>query len=515
MARIERASPEVKAPVKQAVLIDPNAFKFTGAGEGLKAIGEVLTELGERKKKAKDSIGISDSNSIIKNTEIDMETELQNTPFKDRPKIRQKWSNASITRINELDMSQGEKNRAIQGSRVAWETIINLGELSDTEAIVKESQVKAGDKWGEALVNAQGNPEDINVGIAEEALDKTLTNMGPADAKSFKEEIIKVSVRQMHDNAKSEVRELAAGSPLVAIERIEGEQSIRIKGEPKDFSLVSNEDLLSAKNLAKSTLVSNSNKIQREFDLAVGAAATEISEGIKNKTITENDIWQMEITVPIGKEKDLELWRESRASTVRGIEDRTRKQQDGVEKKKREDAYNPQVVASLKTQARGAVTPTEVSKVKELAQDAFSKDEIDDNDIESISISADATFKTVFDKTIDEAEKQLSDIMLRGTSSESLAPWIQSQVVRISATGRAVTSEEISDLIQTFQDVGKAKQWSINEARREVDEEVASTEKQESVKEGRILFLESQKKWLRKTDTELVEEYKAWLTQKP
>ena len=35
MARINRASPEVKAPVKQAVLIDPNAFKFTGAGHYL------------------------------------------------------------------------------------------------------------------------------------------------------------------------------------------------------------------------------------------------------------------------------------------------------------------------------------------------------------------------------------------------------------------------------------------------------------------------------------------------
>lgn len=80
MARIERASPEIKAPVKQAVLIDPNAFRFEGAGEGLKEIGLTISEIGKRKVASQDSLAISKVNNSQQLTEAKMRDFMVRNP---------------------------------------------------------------------------------------------------------------------------------------------------------------------------------------------------------------------------------------------------------------------------------------------------------------------------------------------------------------------------------------------------------------------------------------------------
>ena len=211
----------------------------------------------------------------------------------------------------------------------------------------------------------------------------------------------------------------------------------------------------------------------------------------------------MEINVPLSKQKELASFRKTWAGIARGIVERKKKQIDGTNKKDREEAYSPELVAELKTEARNALSVTEVEAVKMKAATALEKDNIDDADIETINIDAEKTFKIATDKAIDDGESQFASIQLRGTSNESLTPWIQSQVLSQTATGKKITSEFVTNLISTFQDVGKAKQWSVNQTR---DEVIATINKEEeegksvSVDDIRLLYIQSQKKWLRKTD---------------
>ncbi|KKL86023.1 hypothetical protein LCGC14_1948870, partial [marine sediment metagenome] len=320
------------------------------------------------------------------------------------------------------------------------------------------------------------------------------------------------------DDAVNAVRNAAAEQPVVATEAIDKELAQRKKGDVENFIDVSSEELLSAKKLAKSTIVSNSNVIQEEFDIAVGQATTNVIDGIRNKTITEADIWSMPIGVDPSKEGDVGAWRSTWATTVRLIGERKRAIQEGRNKDAREKAYDPALVAALKTEARAAKSTVAIQNIEERAAKALSRDFINDDDLESVSVSANATFETAVDKTLDESESQLSGIMLQGTSTVSLVPWLQSQALAITLTGRKFTAEDSTNLLKTFQDVGKAKQWAVDQTRRDVDAEIAKQRKAKqdvSVNDVRLIYLRTQKEWLRKSDTQLTEEYTEWLKRKP
>lgn len=81
MATIKRVSASTPVPVQQAQLIDPNAFRLsTASAEALKTIGGVVTELGERKRKAQDSLSTAEIGASEQFAEAQMVDFMQDNP---------------------------------------------------------------------------------------------------------------------------------------------------------------------------------------------------------------------------------------------------------------------------------------------------------------------------------------------------------------------------------------------------------------------------------------------------
>lgn len=530
MARIERTEATGKIPVKQAQLIDPGAFRFsTSVARAVQGAGATLTqmskeeravkqELAKRKLAMKDKIGTSDSKALMRDAEQEYAKKIETAPLEEHEAIRQKQINAAKFSIAGLELSPDARELVENDVDIWSNDFDDTAELANIQEVQKTASVRVIDDYEQSLIEAGGDLADPNFLKAEEALDDHFKNLEPSEAKILKRKANERAVKQIESDANTEIRELATRVPQEAIKRIETEQAQRKKGKEEDFPLVSNEDLQSAKKLAESTIVSIKNQSQEKFDLAVGQATTTVTDGIRERTVTENDIWTMEVDVPLDKQGDLGKWRNTWAGIIRNIETRTRKKQDGTDKKNREDAYDPELVASLKTEARNAESPTDVADIKRRASVALGENKIDDADLETISVNADKTFQTAVDEAVDTGDTELRRIILKGTSTESLTPWLQSQIVSITATGRKIAAGEVTDLIQTFQFVGKAKTWAAGEARRAVELEIEQKQKDKkpmTLDDVRKLSLETQKVWLRKTDTELTEEYRAWLKQKP
>ena len=188
MARITRSSPSVAAPVKQAVLIDPNAFKFTGAGDGLKEIGNVLTELGKRKRDMQDRISISNANAFMENAEREAAKELVDAPFDKRQEIRLKWINIAKEQIGNENLSGEAREIANNKSGIWGDTISDLGEINDITEISTIADFSTSNDFQNALVSfEEGSPEFIE---AEDAFDKQYANRPPQEAKVIKDSIV-------------------------------------------------------------------------------------------------------------------------------------------------------------------------------------------------------------------------------------------------------------------------------------------------------------------------------------
>lgn len=247
-----------------------------------------------------------------------------------------------------------------------------------------------------------------------------------------------------------------------------------------------------------------------QYDIAIGKAASDFVKSIQNGTLSEEMVWGYDIDVALNKQSDLAGFRKEWVAVARGIDDRKLALADDNKKRAIKEAYNPQIVSELKTRAALAKTSAEIQSVKMEAAQALASNYIDDADLENISYKAETTFASLVDSTLDESDTQFARIILRGTSDESLVPWLQSQVLASQAAGRPITQEVTTKLIADFGFVAKAKQWAVNEARRQVEREV-KTQEIVDVNQVRLMYLQAQKRWLNKSDTELVDEYKEWL----
>lgn len=84
MARIERTSSAQPIAVEQAQLIDPNAFRFSTAGAtALSGIGNVLQELGQRKRAAQDSLAINEVGEARDLAQAEMQQFMVDNPDPD------------------------------------------------------------------------------------------------------------------------------------------------------------------------------------------------------------------------------------------------------------------------------------------------------------------------------------------------------------------------------------------------------------------------------------------------
>ena len=532
--RVERFTAQGEIPVQQAQLIDPGGFPAdTSSAEALRVAGETVAdfalrlererkvkeELAKRKRAAQDRIGITDANAIMDNVDREYGKRIIGVPLPEHAAIMVDEINKARAKVAQLDLSPDAREIANSNTDIKADKFSDIAELANIVATDKDALIRVSEAYMEALT--EGDIDDID--NAERLLDAQLKNMTPAEATKYKAGLDEKAMEDMEDKALSNLRDKASLSPdnfleIVTdelAERKKGKTSLKIGQSASDFALASDADLITLKNYAKGIITSNKNKIQEQYDIATGEAVKSWTGGIVSGTLTEQGVWETLIAVSPGQEADLAAFKSKWATVARGIATRKRAQQEGKNKKAREDAYNPKLAAELKTDARNAESEKQIMTINERAAKALVQDFIDDADMEAISLNASKSFDTVVDKTIDSHDAGLKAIMLKGTSTVSLPAWLQSQVLAITATGRLITSAETQELIRNFGEVGKAREWGADEARREIEAELEKTEKKETVNDVRILYLQAQKRWLSKTDIELVEEYKSWLNSKP
>ncbi len=278
MARIERAEPPVKVPVKKAVLIDPNAFTFKGAGKGLEVIGKVLTELGERKRDMQDKIGISNANAAMENAQREAAKELINTPFDKRAEVRQKWTAQAQSEIGLLNLSPDAMELTQNKVGIWADTVKDLGEIDDTELAAKEALTLTADDYGKALV--EGSPEDIIE--SEAALNEVLSiQMTETEAKQFREKIEATALKQMEDNAIRIQKEKAVVAPKKTNDEVTAEIDARKKGKKPsgEFALISNKELESIRDYTKTIGEKQKTQSVQNLNAATVDAYDQIRDG--------------------------------------------------------------------------------------------------------------------------------------------------------------------------------------------------------------------------------------------
>lgn len=346
-------------------------------------------------------------------------------------------------------------------------------------------------------------------------------NTTTVDQKLLFTELTRKGFEQVNQDAVEAKRNEAGIDPIGVEAEMKAERELRATGVmTPELAALTGEDLVDIGKFAKSAGAENAANSKRAFDVAIGNAvagwSTKISD--PNTELTEREVWNTPIEVPPIHQAGLGAKREFWAGIARGITARRRQMQEGVNKKTREDAYNPVLAAELKTRARKAESVTDIEKIKEDASQALTRNEIDDTDIETVNFNADKTFDTLADATIDTEEVRYRSIILKGTSTESLVPWLTAQTIAITAAGGEITAEETQELIQQFERAARAKEWAVARPRESIEREIDKAEaakKTLSVDEIRDLYLKAKKVWLRKSDTDLIKEYDAWLSSKP
>ncbi len=165
MARIERAEPRVQAPVKQAVLADPNAFRFTGAGEGLEAIGGILTELGERRKKAQDSLSITETNNSQRLAQAEIKQAMIDNPNpNDWPNIVQGILEKQNSLTSQFESSPEARARINQSQKAFREQTLLNSSVLQTEATIAIAIQSS----GAALIVAMGTDDKLAIAEARD-----------------------------------------------------------------------------------------------------------------------------------------------------------------------------------------------------------------------------------------------------------------------------------------------------------------------------------------------------------
>ncbi len=251
MATVQRVSSSTPVPVQQAQLIDPNAFRLSGASaEALGTIGEVVIRIGERDRANKDRIGISNSNAAMDNAQLAYQTDIIGKPLEEHAAILQKHKNAALGTISEQDLSKGQRG-FIDSKSDAWgDTFEDTANLATVRARDNDAVIRVTDDYENALTN--GIAEDI--AEAELALDEQYEgSFEPAEAKVMKEKVEARATKQMTENAKSVIQEQAVLRPEEVGEAVSAEIANRKSGKkPSDeFALLENKDLEDIRDYAK------------------------------------------------------------------------------------------------------------------------------------------------------------------------------------------------------------------------------------------------------------------------
>lgn len=251
------------------------------------------------------------------------------------------------------------------------------------------------------------------------------------------------------------------------------------------------------------------------YEAFLGKTSDELFEKFNNYELEENDIWRLSSAdVPEEYKSDFSEFKSQWVSRVRMRNDRILNEAKESEIEKRKQMYSPDTVAELERKAKSVESPKDVGTVKTQAIDSMNRGLIKEDDVKVIFNYADSTFKDAPYKAIDSVQKDLVDEMLRSYTPDSLAPWMQSQILIAKARGDESEIDAMK-LIDTFTEVGKARQWIVNEFIRDMYGRVQpdKDKPQLSVSEVQEMALVRRRQMLRMSDTEIVEAYRQWLNK--
>jgi len=317
MPRVHSTQP---IAVKQAQLVNPNAFQLdTSITQAVGGIGDVMQELSLRKQNADDSLAMSKAMNARKQSDAEIQQMMLDNPDPNS------WQSGSmkIRSKHMTDVSQykgvSKKARGILNSEMqAYNELAHMQiGIATTKKSVDDAYIFASASHIEAIGSGD-----------EQVILETRMNLEQASSAKFSKdesavrlaEIEKQGVDLLKKNGREAVRNVAVETPVETIERIDAELKLRSEGKESDFIGVESRDLNSARQLAKSTIVSNGNAIDKQYDIEIGRGATEINKGIIDKTMTEAKILEMKFNVDDTKRADLEEWREGKISYLRATE---------------------------------------------------------------------------------------------------------------------------------------------------------------------------------------------------
>jgi hypothetical protein len=273
---------------------------------------------------------------------------------------------------------------------------------------------------------------------------------------------------------------------------------------------VENEALMDyARSIGDQTIVGN----KKAFDVSTGEAAADFTDKMITKTLTSDYVWGAKIPVPVEYESDAASFRNKWANIAQGLVDRQIKESDTKTKKAIEDAYSPDLAGSLRSDARAAETKAARDAVKLRASEAFTASPplISEADYGAIVKDADTSFDTAFGSEQRSLSNEFRSVMNAKYSPEAMLPWVKAQVLASQQRGEEV---DTSELIGKFQTAAQSRQWVVNQYDDNVRLEIERLGiDNPTIDQLREISLKVQKRFLGKTDTELVDMYNIWLKQ--
>ncbi len=172
MVQIQRVSAQAPITVEKAQLISPSDFPFSTAGaEAFKSIGGVLNELEQRRKKAQDSLSITDTNNSQRFVDAEIKQFMTDNPDPDGwgdgiEKILQRQS----TLVSQLKSSPETRVRIDQSQKAFREQTVLNGSILQTQATI-EIDVQSS---GAALITAMGTGNELEITEARDTHEAAL-----------------------------------------------------------------------------------------------------------------------------------------------------------------------------------------------------------------------------------------------------------------------------------------------------------------------------------------------------
>lgn len=283
MPRVHSSQP---VTVEQAQLINPGDFRFdTSIAKSITGIGNVLQELGERKKQMQDKLAVSDVNAAMEQAELDYQMDIAGRPVDEHAGILLKHKNRA-KQIAARTKASGEVRSLIDNKLSIWDqSVTTQAELATIKAIEKDTTIRVTADYEKALT--EGTVDDIDE--AEVALDEHFDGtFEPAEAEQLKLAAMERAEEQIKKDAVKVQTDLSAINPTGRMGAIQAELQSRKDGNEPSLGWANIDDTTLRQIESYTKTLVGKQKTQSEINMqeSLNNSYTAIREG-------DNDIGSM------------------------------------------------------------------------------------------------------------------------------------------------------------------------------------------------------------------------------